>query len=337
MRLESVKIVRFHKIGPPEVLQLDDVPLPEPGYGEVRLRVKAIGLNRSEIHFRQGRYRFSPKLPSKIGYEASGIVDAIGSGVQPSIVGKTFSTVPSFPADGFGVYGEIAIVPATAIAEYPAHLSYEEGAAIWMQYLTAYGALVREAGLQRQDFVVITAASSSVGIAAIEITKQQGAIAIATTRTRAKTAQLLAIGADHVIVTNEEDLVDRVKDITAGGGARVIFDPIGGNGLTALAEAAAPSALILEYGIMADEPTPYPLSLALKKHLTIKAYTLFERVANPDQFPAEFAAAKKYVFDHISTRGLRPIISRTFPLCEVVDAHRFMESNAQVGKIVLTV
>ena len=90
-------------MGPPEVLQLDDLALPEPGYGEVRLRVKAIGLNRSEIHFRQGRYRFSPKLPSKIGYEASGIVDAIGSGVHPSIVGKTFSTVPSFPADEFGV------------------------------------------------------------------------------------------------------------------------------------------------------------------------------------------------------------------------------------------
>jgi len=129
----------------------------------------------------------------------------------------------------------------------------------------------REAGLQKQDFVVITAASSSVGIASIEITKNQGAIAIAATRTRAKTAQLLAIGADHVIVTNEEDLVARVKDITGGRGARIIFDPIGGNGLTALAEAAGPSALILEYGIMADEPTPYPLFIALKKHLTIKA------------------------------------------------------------------
>jgi NADPH:quinone reductase-like Zn-dependent oxidoreductase len=99
-----------------------------------------------------------------------------------------------------------------------------------MQYLTAYGALVREAGLQKHDFVLIMAASSSVGIAAIEITKNQGAIAIAATRTRAKTAQLLAIGADHVIVTNEEDLVARVKDTTRGRGARVIFDPIGGNG-----------------------------------------------------------------------------------------------------------
>ena len=160
------------------------------------------------------------------------------------------------------MYGEVAVVPPTAIAEYPGHLSYEEGAAIWLQYITAYGALVREAGLQKQDFVVITAASSSVGIAAIEITKNQGAIAIAATRTRAKMAQLLAIGADHVIVTNEEDLVARVKDITAGRGARVIFDPIGGNGLTALAEAAAPSALIFEYGIMADAPTPYLLFIS---------------------------------------------------------------------------
>src|SRR5215831_6810399 len=116
-----------------------------------------------------------------------------------------------------------------------------------------------------------------------------------------------------------------------------VYYPMSSFTIRALAEAAAPSALILEYGIMADEPTPYPLFIVLKKHLTIKAYTLFETVANPDQFPAEFAAAKKYVFDHISKRGLRPIISRTFPLCDVVDAHRYMESNAQVGKIVLTV
>ena len=115
--------------------------------------------------------------------------------VNRSWLGKTVSTVPAFPANKYGVYGEVAIVPATAIAEYPAHLSFEEGTSIWMQYLTAYGALIREGKLLRDDFVLITAASSSVGIAAIEIARAEGAISIATTRSRKKKAQLLELGA----------------------------------------------------------------------------------------------------------------------------------------------
>src|SRR5215831_7512064 len=114
----NVRIVRFHKIGSPEVLQLDELPLPIPGDAEVRLRVKAIGLNRAEVHFRQGRYRFPPVLPSKIGYEASGIVEAVGRDVNRSWLGKTVSTLPALPANKYAVYGEVAIVPVTAIKEY---------------------------------------------------------------------------------------------------------------------------------------------------------------------------------------------------------------------------
>src|SRR5262249_21029132 len=136
--------------------------------------------------------------------------------------------VPSFPANKYGVYGEVAIVPARAIAEYPAHLSFEKGTSIWMPYLTAYGALIREGKLLRNDFVLITAASSSVGIAAIEIAKAEGAISIATTRSGKKKAQLLELGANHVVVTDEEDLSERVNAITGNEGARIIFDPIGG-------------------------------------------------------------------------------------------------------------
>ena len=338
MATKVAKIVRFHRIGPAEVLQLDELPLPEPGKGEVRLRVKAIGLNRAEVYFRQNRHpAFAPKVPSKIGFEASGIVEAVGPGVDPSWLGKTASTVPAFPADAYGVYGEVAIVPISAVAEYPAHLSYEEGASIWMQYITAYGALIYEGKLTRGDFVIITAASGSVGIAAIEITRVQGATSIATTRTAGKKEELLALGADHVIVTNDEDLPECVNAITGGRGARIIFDPIGGRGLEALAVAAAPRGIILEYGIMADDPTPYPLFVALAKNLTIKAYTLFEVVSNPNEFPEESQKAKQYVFDHLASGDFKPIISRTFPLAEIVEAHRYMESNAQIGKIVVTV
>jgi NADPH:quinone reductase-like Zn-dependent oxidoreductase len=328
---KTVKIVRFHKTGPAEVLQFDELPLPEPGPGEVRLSVKALGLNRAEVMFRNGQYLETPILPAKNGYEAAGVIDAVGEGVDSSWIGKTASTVPgNFKLSDHGVYGEVAVVPFKAIAEYPASLSYEQGASIWMQYLTAYGALVWLAKIAKGDFVVITAASSSVGIAAIEMVKVEGAISIAVTRTAAKKAQLLKLGADHVIVTDEEDLVARINEITSGKGARVVFDPIGGAILEKLAAATAYQGIILEYGALASEPTPYPLFTALGKGLTIRAYTLFEVTANP-----VFPKAKQYIFDHLASVAFKPLIDKTFPFAEIVEAHRYLESNVQVGKIVV--
>ena len=329
----TARIVRFHKTGDADVLQLETLPTPEPAAGEVRLRVKAIGLNRAEVMFRRGQYLVQPQLPSLIGYEASGTVEAVGPGVESSLIGKTMSTVPAFPADKYGVYGEVAIVPAYALAAYPASLSYEQGTSIWMQYLTAYGALIQQGKLTKGDFVLIAAASSSVGIAAIEIAKAEGAISIATTRTSKKKAELLSLGANYVIATEEEDLVARVAEITGGKGTRIAFDPVGGKGLEAIAAAASASGLIFEYGALATEPTPYPLFAVLSKHLTIKGYTLFEVVADPEVF----AKAKKYVFDHLQSGAFNPRIDKTFPLDQIVAAHRYMESNAQIGKIVVTV
>jgi NADPH:quinone reductase-like Zn-dependent oxidoreductase len=329
----TVKIVRFNKSGGPEVLQLDELPTPEPAAGEVLLRVKAIGLNRAEVMFREDQYLLRPNLPSKLGYEASGIVEAVGPDVDKSWIGKTVSSIPAFPINVYGVYGEVAVVPVSAIAAYPAKLSYEEGTSIWMQYITPYGALIQQGHLVKGDFVLITAASSSVGIAAIEIAKAEGAISIATTRTSRKKAELLGLGANHVIVTEEEDLVARVNEITAGKGARIVFDPIGGKGLEALAAATAKSGIIFEYGALAPEPTPYPLFSALGKHLTIKGYTLFEITLDSNALPK----AKQYVFDHIAAGDFKPRIDKTFPLSKIVEAHRYMESNAQIGKIVVTV
>jgi NADPH:quinone reductase-like Zn-dependent oxidoreductase len=144
---------------------------------------------------------------------------------------------------------------------------------------------------------------------------------------------LLALGADHVIATEEEDLAARVNEITLGKGARIVFDPVAGKGLEVLAAATAESGIIFEYGALATEPTPYPLFAALRKHLTIKGYTLFEVVSNP----AVFAKAKQYVFDRIEAGDFKPRIDRTFPLSQIVEAHRYMESNAQIGKIVVTI
>lgn len=329
---KTVKIVRFHKTGPAEVLQFEDLPVPEPGPGEVRIGVKVLGLNRAEVMFRNGQYLETPVAPSKNGYEAAGVIDAVGPDVDSSWIGKTVSTVPgTFKLNDHGVYGEVVVVPLKGVAEYPASLSFEEGASIWMQYLTAYGALIWLAKVAKGEFVVITAASSSVGIAAIEMTKVEGAISIAVTRTAAKKAQLLELGADHVIVSEEKDLVARVNEITSGKGARVIFDPIGGPILESLAAATAYHGIILAYGALSTEATPYPLFTALAKGLTIRAYTLFELTAD-----LVFPKAKQYVFDHLASGAFRPLIDKRFPFAEIVAAHRYMESNAQVGKIVVT-
>ena len=331
--MATAKIVRFHALGGPEVLQLEELPVPEPGNGEVRLRVAAIGLNRAEVMFRQGHYLVEPKLPSNIGYEAAGVVEAVGPDVDKGLLGKKFSTVPCFSPAQYGVYGEVAIVPAYALAAYPEALSAAEAASIWMQYITAYGALVHHARITAGDFVLITAASSSVGIAAIEIAKAEGAVSIATTRTGKKKAELIALGADHAIATAEEDMVARVKAISGGKGARVTFDPVAGPGIEQLAEAAAQGGTIFEYGALSGAPTPFPLFAALSKSLTIQGYTLFDVVSVPEWRNK----AQRYIFEHLEQGRFRPRIARTFPLERIVEAHRYMESNEQIGKIVVTV
>ncbi len=327
------KIVRFHETGSPEVLKIEDLPLAQPGEGEVRLKVEAIGLNRAEVMFRQGRYLEDPELPSLLGYEASGIVDAVGSGASDIQVGDRVSTIPAFSMGKHGVYGESATVPSHAVARYPDNLSPTEGAAIWMQYLTAFGALIDIGQLKEGDAVVITAASSSVGLAAIQITKAAGALAIATTRGVDKKQFLLDAGADNVVVTNEEDLADSVMAITAGKGANLIFDAVGGPLLETLADAAAPGAVIVEYGALSPAPTIFPLFASLKKGLTVRGYNLFELVKDAERL----ARGKQYVYEGLESGALKPIIDRIFTLNAIVDAHRYMESNQQKGKIVVTV
>lgn len=330
---ETVKIVRFHEAGSADVLRLDELDLPEPGQGEVRLRVKAIGLNRAEVMFRNAQYPIDPVFPSNLGYEAAGIVEAVGLGVDRALLGRTMSSVPSFRSDEYGVYGEVAILPASALASYPERLSYEEGASIWMQYITAWGALIHFGKLAADEHVLITAASSSVGIAAIEVVKAQGAVAIATTRTAAKREQLFASGADHVIVSDEEDVVDRVMTITGGKGCRIIFDPIAGSGFARLAEAAADFALISLYGVLDYSPMVFPAPLAFKKNLTVQAFTIFPLTMDP----TTRAEAEAYVYLHLENGDFKPLIDKCFQLSEIAEAHRYMETNHQVGKIVVRV
>ena len=252
--------IRFDRLGGPEVLHFEDTDDRLPGAGEVSLRVEAVGLNRAESMYYHGFYMEIPELPSGLGYEAVGTVTAVGAGVEASLLGRRFGTIPGFSMNRYPVLAETAVVPASALASIPENLSSAEGAAIWMQYCTAYGALVPLGKVSRGDSVIITAASSSVGVAAIQIVKAEGGTSIVVTRTSAKKERLLALGADHVIVTNEEDVATRVDEITGGERARLVFDAIGGNGVNAFAEATANGGTILIYGMLSGQPTPLPMA-----------------------------------------------------------------------------
>lgn len=160
-----------------------------------------------------------------------------------------------------------------------------------------------------------------------------GALAIATTRGADKKQFLLDAGADHVIVTNEDDLAKTVMAVTLEQGANFIFDPVGGPLLETLGDAAAPGGIIVEYGALSPAPTIFPLFSSLKKGLTVRGYTLFEIVSDAERL----ARGKQYVYEGLDSGALKPIIDRTFTLDAIVDAHRYMESNKQKGKIVVTV
>jgi NADPH:quinone reductase-like Zn-dependent oxidoreductase len=327
------RIVRFHQYGDPSVLKIEDLDVPPPAADEVQIEVKSFGLNRAEVMFRRHAYLQEAQFPSRLGYEAAGIVKMVGTSATGFRQGDAVSLIPPTDIARWGTYGEVANVPARNLVKHPDNISFELAAASWMQYVTAWGALIDQAKLSTGDVVIVTAASSSVGIAAFQIAKAVGATIIATTRTRAKRQALIEHGADHVVVTDEEDLVARVMEITRGVGARVVFDPVGGPSFIPLTESMAHGGILLEYGALSTEPTPFPLFTVLGKSLTLKGYLNGEITNNE----AALERAKAFITNGLSSGQLKPVIARTFPLEQIQEATRFLESNAQIGKVVVNV
>lgn len=329
------KIVTFSEYGGPEVLKLVDAPVPVPGQGEVRIKVAALGLNRADILYRSHLYTEEAVFPSRIGYEASGIVDAVGTGVDTLKVGDKVSTIPGFSLNRYGVAGEYAIVQQKHAIKYPDKLTSEQAAAVWMQYLTAYGMLIEFGKLQKDDFVVITAASSSAGIAAIQTANDAGAKTIAVTRKAGKKKALIQAGAHHVVVTEEESLSESVSHITDGQGARIVLDAVGGPMIEVLADVVANEGLIIEYGWLQDGVPVYPFLKAIAKGFRIQGFHLSYHLADK---PERFTAGIQYVYERLESGAFKPVIvQQSFELEQIADAYRFMESNEQIGKIVVRV
>jgi len=327
------RIIQFSRAGGPDVLDFVDTPVRQPGPTEVRIKVKAIGINRAEAMWRTDIYIEPVQFPAGLGYEAAGVVDAIGAEVDSVAVGDEVSVIPSFSMNQYFTYGEVITVPGYAVVKHPKSISFAEAASIWMMFLTAYGALIEDAKVGHGDFVIIPAASSSVGLAAIQIANYAGATSIATTRTADKKQQLLDAGAAHVIVTDETDLVEEVTRITGGQGARVAFDPVGGPNFPKLISALSFQGIAYIYGALSEGVTPLPVLDMIAKMITVKAHNIWLTSGDATRRKA----AVEYVLKGLESGALKPVIDRTFTFDEMVDVHRYLETNGQFGKIVVTV
>jgi NADPH:quinone reductase-like Zn-dependent oxidoreductase len=326
------RIVEFTAYGAPEVLTFREVPDQAPAPGEVRIRVKAIGLNRAESMWRLGEYIEPVKLPARLGYEAAGTVDALGSDVAQFAVGDAVDVIPSFSMNDYSTYGDLICVPASAVVQQPESLSFEQAASVWMMFVTAYSALVEDARVGADDFVVISAASSSVGLAAIQIANYAGATPIALTRTSAKADQLRAAGATHVIATQEVDLLQEIARITGGKGARIVFDSIGGPDFPKLLAALTFRGTAYLYGALAGGITLLPVLDMIAKMPVIKGHNIWITSGDPDRL----AAAVTFIRRGFAEGRLKAVIDRVFSFDDIVAAHHYLETNGQFGKIVVT-
>jgi NADPH:quinone reductase-like Zn-dependent oxidoreductase len=328
------RVIKFDRAGGPEVLRFVEEEVRAPGPSEVRIKVKAIGVNRAESMWRLDDY-IEPvaSFPAILGYEAAGVVDAVGPDVTDVAVGDEVNVMPAFSQNQYGTYGEVVVVPLHAVVKHPKSLSHTEAASVWMMFVTAYGALIADAKVGEGDFVLIPAASSSVGLAAIQIANYAGATPIAVTRTAAKKQQLLDAGAANVIVSDEEDLVEAVTRITGGKGVDVAFDPIGGPDFPKLIAALRFNGTVFIYGALAEGVTPLPVLAMIAKAPIIKGYSIWSTSGDP----ARSQAAVDYVLKGFEVGALKPVIDRVFSFDEMVEVHRYLETNGQFGKIVVTV
>jgi NADPH:quinone reductase-like Zn-dependent oxidoreductase len=328
-----LRAVVFTGTGDPSILRLVDVPGRDPGPGEARIRVTSCGLNRADVNYRRGRYLVRSPGESRSGFEGAGVVEAVGAGVSTVRPGDRVGVLPSsFDVVTEGASAETMTVGEAILVPTPASVSDRDAGAIWMQYLTAWGALVEIANIGPADYVVIPAASSSVGIASIQLCNARGARAIATTTSAAKVEVLRRFSPFAIVDTKSEPYVERVKALTEGRGARVIFDPIYGPIVNDHIRVACREAIVFVYGALDPRPLELGLGGMLRKQIRLQGYTLGPLFGDP----AARTRAIEGITAHLERGDFAPVIDSYFPLERIQDAHRRVESNEQIGKVVVT-
>jgi NADPH:quinone reductase-like Zn-dependent oxidoreductase len=322
------KVVRIHKFGGPEGLSIDQIDVAAPGPGEVLIEVGAIGLNRAETMVMNGDFGQFP-LPAAIGYEAAGKVLSIGSDVADVAVGDRVAILPGLPLP-YGACGDTILCPAELLVKLLEGQPYPEAAATWMAYITAY-AVRAFRPIAAGEAVLITAASSSVGLAAIQIVNADGGVPIAVTRGKAKADALRRHGAAHVITSDEQDVSETVMEITSGRGAAVALDPIGGPKFPAILSSLSQGGLAVVYGGLGGEPTNFSAPFMSFRELSIRGFATNHFMSVPQQKSDVVA----YIKAGLLEGKFKPVIDRRFALAEITEAYRHLLRNEQIGKIVV--
>ena len=341
---KTAKVIRFYQTGGPEVLRIEEVRRPKPAGHEVLIRVQALALSRLDLLWREGAYCEEPRFPAQLGHEAAGLVEAVGPEVKHLQVGDPVSTFPAVSLLDYTAHGEAILYPEGALLAYPQNLSPEQAAAANTGLFTAYFALVELAGLKPGQRVVVTAASSSMGLAALQLIKALGAKSIAVTRSEGKVGALLAAGADQVLIAGREDILEAVFERTEGLGAEVIYDAVGGPGLEELIWATKRFGWVIVYGQLGamDNGTPFPLGACALQGLKVHAsFRVFDFTGHPKLGLSARAEAieraKRFISDGLAAGRFSPQIDRVFVgLDRYAAAHRHMEQDARIGKVVIS-
>ena len=328
--------------GQPDVIRIREAPDPAPGPGEVRIAVRAAGVNFADVMARLGLYPDAPPLPAVVGYEVAGVVDAVGAAVAGFRAGDRVLALTRF-----GGYATSIVVPATQVFATPTQLTDIEAAALPVNYLTASIALYRLANVGGGDIVLVYGAGGGVGIAATQLAKVRHAIVIGTAST-SKIDAIRGLGVDHAIDHRRQDIAAEVRRLTSGRGADVILDPIGGRQFAVSYRLLAPLGRMVVYGVsslaagerrslwrtvrtLMAMPAFRPLSLMNHNRgvLGLNLGHLWGEVR-------QLRASMDGILEEVDAGRVRPVVARTFPLDRAADAHRYLQSRANIGKVVLT-
>ncbi|MDX1431947.1 MAG: quinone oxidoreductase [Gammaproteobacteria bacterium] len=320
--------IRIHETGGPEVLRWESVELGDPGPGEVRVRHTAVGLNFIDVYFRTGLYR-AIEPPFTPGMEACGVVEALGSGVQGLAEGDRVA----YASAPVGAYAESRNMAADRVVKVPDGVGDEQAAAMMLKGMTAQYLLRRTHRVQPGDTILFHAASGGVGLIACQWAKHLGATVIGTVGSDEKAELAAAHGCDHPIVYTRENFVERVKEITAGAGVRVVYDSVGKDTFMQSLDCLQPFGLMVSFGQSSGAQAPLDVGvLAAKGSLFLTRPTLVTYTAKREDLEATAAE----LFEVVSSGKVKVEIKQRFPLREAAAAHRALEGRKTTGSTVLT-
>lgn len=321
-----MKAIRIHELGGPEVLRLEEVEKPRPGKGQVLVRIRAIGVNFADTLLRRGLYLVQPELPVIPGAEAAGVVEEVGPGVDASLVGRRVAFI------GQSCYAEYAVAPAGQLLPLLDQISFEEGAAFPIQALTAYHLLHTMDSLQAGKSVLIHAAAGGTGLLAVQMAKMTGALVLGTTSSPEKAQLVRQMGADHVIIYTQEDVPQRVRELTRGRGVDLVLDSVGKATFEGSLKALAPFGHLIVYGMASGRTDPFDIRRLFENSQKVSAFWLVTAMRSPELA----RRGLQQVLDWIASGKLKITIGLKLPLSEAAEAHRRMEARQTIGKIILT-